>query len=61
MIRIAAMTSAWKTKAARQVIVVVITPPINGPMAAPTPPMALITSNAQARDFRSVNNMVVRM
>ena len=45
------MTNAWKTKAARHVIVVVITPPISGPMAAPTPPMALITPNACARDL----------
>ena len=33
------MTSAWKTKAARQLIAEVISPPISGPAAAPTPPM----------------------
>ncbi len=52
---------AWKTNAARQLIPVVMTPPINGPVAAPTPPMPLITPNAQARDFMSWKNMVVRM
>ena len=60
-IKMTTMMSAWKMKAARHVMVVVITPPIRGPMAAPIPPMALITPKAQARAFRSVNNMVVRM
>ena len=61
MNKMTTMTRAWKMKAARQVMVVVITPPMSGPMAAPIPPMALITPKAQARDFRSVNNRVVRM
>ena len=52
---ITTMTSAWKMKAARQVMVVVITPPMSGPMAAPIPPIALITPKAHARDFKSVN------
>ena len=56
-----AMIRAWKTNAARQVIVVVMAPPISGPVAAPMPPMPLITPNAHARDFKSVNAMVVRM
>ena len=57
----ATMTSAWKMKAARQVMVVVITPPMSGPMAAPIPPRALMTPKAHARDLRSVNNRVVRI
>ncbi len=44
------MTRAWKMNAARQLIAVVITPPISGPAAAPMPPSPLITPNAQARD-----------
>ena len=55
------MMMAWKTKAARQVVAVVIAPPVNGPVAAPIPPIPLMTPNAQARDFRSANSMVVRM
>ena len=55
------MIRAWKTNAARQVIVVVMVPPISGPVAAPIPPMPLITPNAHARDFKSVNAKVVRM
>ena len=47
------MMMAWKTKAARQLIAVVIAPPISGPVAAPMPPMPLITPNARARDFMS--------
>ena len=58
MIRI---MSAWKMNARRQVVAVVIAPPINGPMAAPIPPMPLTTPNARARDFMSVKSMVVRM
>ena len=55
------MMRAWKTKAARQLIAVVIRPPINGPAAAPIPPMPLISPNACARDLMSLNIMVVRM
>ena len=47
------MTSAWKTNAARQLIAVVIRPPISGPAAAPMPPMPLITPNARAREVTS--------
>ena len=43
------MTRAWNTNAARQLIAVVMRPPINGPAAAPTPPIPLITPKAQAR------------
>ena len=56
-----ATTSAWKTKAARQLMAVVMRPPINGPAAAPTPPIPVITPNALAREPRSLNNRVVRM
>ncbi len=40
---------------------VVIRPPINGPVAAPTPPIPLITPKAQARDLMSLKSRVVRM
>ena len=36
---ISATTAAWKTNAARQLIAVVMSPPISGPAAAPMPPM----------------------
>ncbi len=55
------MISAWKMNAARQLIAVVMSPPISGPAAAPIPPMPLITPNAHAREVTSVNSMVVRM
>ena len=58
---IVATTTAWKTNAARQLIPVVITPPINGPAAAPMPPSPLITPKAQARVVRSLNHSVARM
>jgi hypothetical protein len=58
---ITAMTKAWKMNAARQLIAEVMRPPMSGPAAAPTPPKALITPNARARDVRSVNSSVVRM
>ena len=58
---ITTMTRAWNRKAARQLIAVVIRPPINGPAAAPMPPIPLIGPNAQARDCRSVKSSVVRM
>ena len=56
-----ATTKAWKTNAARQLIPVVMTPPIKGPAAAPTPPMPLITPKARAREARSSKRSVVRM
>ncbi len=55
------MIRAWKTKAARQLMALVISPPISGPAAAPTPPAALIAPNARARDVTSVNSSVARM
>ena len=55
------MMMAWKTKAARQEMAVVIKPPISGPVAAPTPPIPLITPKAQARDLMSLKSRVVRM
>jgi hypothetical protein len=58
---ITTITRAWKTNAARQLIQVVMTPPINGPAAAPIPPNPLITPNAQARELRSSNQSVARM
>ena len=42
------MTSAWNTKAARQLIAVVIRPPMSGPAAAPMPPIPLIAPKARA-------------
>ncbi len=54
-------TRAWKTNAARQLIAVVMTPPISGPAAAPMPPIPLITPKALARDVRSVKAIVARM
>ena len=58
---ISAITRAWNTNAARQLIAVVISPPISGPAAAPMPPIPLMTPNARAREVRSVNRSVVRM
>ena len=58
---IAAMTMAWKMNAARQLIAVVMRPPISGPAAAPIPPIPVITPNARARAVTSVSRMVVRM
>jgi hypothetical protein len=58
---IVAMTRAWKMNAARQLMAVVITPPISGPAAAPMPPNPLITPKAQAREVRSLNQIVARM
>ena len=55
------MTRAWKTNAARQLIHVVMTPPINGPAAAPMPPNPLITPKAHAREVRLLNHSVARM
>jgi hypothetical protein len=55
------MMRAWKTNATRQLSPVVIAPPISGPVAAPIPPMPLTTPKARARDFMSLNIMVVRM
>ena len=56
-----ATTAAWKTNAARQLIPVVMRPPISGPAAAPRPPSPLMTPKARARDVRSLNLSVVRM
>ena len=47
--------------AARQLMPVVITPPISGPAAAPIPPRPLITPKAQARLVMSLNHRVARM
>jgi hypothetical protein len=47
--------------AARQLIAVVITPPISSPAAAPSPPSPLITPKARAREVRSLKRSVVRM
>ena len=44
------MMRAWNTKAARQLIAEVISPPRSGPAAAPMPPSALMTPNAVARE-----------
>ena len=55
------MTAAWKMNAARQLIAEVMSPPINGPAAAPMPPSPLMTPNARARDVSSLNAIVARM
>ena len=52
---------AWKMNAARQLIAVVMRPPISGPAAAPRPPSPLMTPNARAREVRSLKRRVVRM
>ena len=59
--RIATITSAWKTKAARQLMNVVIAPPISGPAAAPRPAAPMIAPKALAREVRSLKASVVRM
>jgi hypothetical protein len=61
MRRMIATTAAWKTNAARQLIPVVMRPPISGPAAAPRPPRPLMIPKALAREVRSVNAYVVRM
>jgi hypothetical protein len=53
--------AACSRKVARQLIVVVIRPPISGPAAAPIPAMPLITPNARARDCTSSKSSVARM
>ena len=58
---ITATTSTWKPNAARQLMVVVITPPISGPLAAPMPPSPLMTPKARARDVISPKAIVARM
>jgi hypothetical protein len=58
---IVAMTSAWNTKAARQLMAEVMRPPSSGPAAAPMPPISLIAPNARARELTPVNHKVVRM
>ena len=58
---IVATITAWNTNAHRQLIAVVMRPPISGPAAAPTPPMPVITPNALARDVMSLKSIVVRM
>jgi hypothetical protein len=58
---ITAITAVWNRNAARQLMAVVISPPINGPVAAPMPPMPLMRPNARAREVRSVKMSVVRM
>jgi hypothetical protein len=55
------MIRAWNTKAARQLMAHVMKPPINGPAAAPMPPIPLITPNARAREVRSRKSIVARM
>ena len=55
------MTRAWNTNATRQLIAVVIRPPMSGPVAAPTPAMALIAPKALALACVPVNSIVVRI
>ena len=58
---ITATTRAWRTNEARQLIVVVIRPPSNGPAAAPMPAMPLMTPKARAREVTSLKYSVARM
>jgi hypothetical protein len=58
---ISATIRAWNTNAARQLIAVVMSPPISGPAAAPMPPRPLITPKARAREVISPKRSVVRM
>jgi hypothetical protein len=58
---IRAMISAWKRRAARQVIAQVMRPPISEPAASQMPPIALIALIAAARELISVNSSVMRM
>ncbi len=58
---ITATMAACSKNEARQLIVVVIKPPISGPAAAPMPPMPLIRPKARARDRTSLNASVARM
>ena len=48
-------------KEARQLIAVVMTPPISGPAAAPIPPAALMMPNDLAREGRSVKKTVTKI
>jgi hypothetical protein len=59
--RIAPTTRACTTNDTRQLVVVVMRPPISGPAAAPIPPAALIEPKARARDVTSAKNTVARM
>jgi hypothetical protein len=59
--RITAMTIAWKTNAARQLMAVVMSPPIKGPAAAPMPPIPVMIPKARALDVRLLKSSVVRM
>ena len=58
---ITAMISAWNTNAARQLMALVMTPPMSGPAAAPMPAMPLMTPKARAREVRSLKASVARM
>ena len=58
---IAPTTAAWSRNETRQLMVVVMRPPISGPAAAPMPPMPLIRPKARARDLVSSKSSVVRM
>jgi len=54
-------TAACSRNESRQLTAVVISPPINGPAAAPMPPMPLIRPKARARERKSVKAIVARM
>ena len=58
---IAPTMSAWTTNDTRQLVVLVMRPPMSGPAAAPMPPAALIEPKARARDVVSEKNTVARM
>ena len=54
-------TRTWAMKDARQLIALVMRPPIKGPAAAPNPAAALTRPKALARDSRSANATVRMM
>ena len=58
---IQATTRTCSTNDARQLIALVIRPPMSGPAAAPRPPAPLTTPKYLARDFTSGKATVTRM
>ena len=61
MTTIAATTNAWKTNEARQLMALVMRPPMSGPAAAPMPAAALTMPKDRAREGRSVKATVMMM
>ena len=53
--------TAWTTNVIRQVVVLVMTPPMSGPAAAPIPAAALIAPKDRARDSVVAKKIVAKM